>query len=43
MDKLYLDDVIGYLGQWLEWDTSDVPQEVVAKLEEAYELAVKGE
>lgn len=38
-EKLYLDDITGLLGHWFEWDTSDIPKDVLDKLGEAYELA----
>ena len=42
-ETLYLDDITGCLGQWLDWNTSNVPNEVVAKLQEAYDLAVEAQ
>lgn len=41
MDTVYLEDITGTLGEWLEADTSDVPSEVIKLLAKAYELATK--
>lgn len=40
MDTIYLDDIIGTLGIWLEADTYGVPNEVIKLLQEAYKIAV---
>lgn len=41
LETLYLDDITGCLGEWFGWNTSDIPDEVMEKLHEAYELATK--
>lgn len=40
-EKLYLEDIVGCVGQWMVWDLEDIPQEVVKKLEELYDLVEK--
>jgi hypothetical protein len=37
----YLDDITGTLGIWLEAETYGVPNEVIALLQKAYDIAVK--
>ena len=39
METLYLDDITGCLGQWLDWNTDHIPNDIMEKLTEAYELA----
>ena len=41
MDVIYLTDITGTLGVWLEAETCDVPSEVIELLRKAYEIAVK--
>lgn len=42
MDTIYLDDITGTIGEWLDADfDNEVPQEVVDLLKRAYEIAVK--
>lgn len=42
MDTVYLTDITGTIGEWLEAGVdSEVPYEVVKLLYKAYELAVK--
>ncbi len=39
METLYLDDITGCLGQWLDWNTDHIPNDIMERLTEAYELA----
>lgn len=41
INAIYLDDITGTLGIWLEAETYGVPNEVIDLLEKAYEIAVK--
>lgn len=42
MDTVYLDDITGVIGQWLdEGFDEEVPEEVVRLLKEAYEISAK--
>jgi len=41
MDTIYLDDITGTLGIWLEAETYEVPNEVIELLAKAYKIAVK--
>lgn len=42
MNTIYLDDITGTIGEWLDADfDSGVPKEVVELLKKAYELSVK--
>lgn len=41
MDIIYLDDITGTLGVWLDAETYGVPNEVLDLLEKAYEIAIK--
>lgn len=41
MDTIYLDDITGTLGIWLEAETYGVPNEVIELLEKAYKVAIK--
>ena len=42
MDTIYLTDIIGTIGEWLDTDfDSEIPNEVITLLEKAYGLAVK--
>ena len=42
MDTIYLDDITGTIGEWLDADfDNEVPQKVVDLLKRAYEIAVK--
>lgn len=38
---LYLDDVTGTIGEWLEMDTSDIPMEAIKYLKLAYKLCAE--
>lgn len=40
-EQLYLDDVTGTLGEWLEMDTSEIPVEAINLLQGAYNICVK--
>ena len=42
MDNIYLTDITGTLGTWLDADIDgEVPYEVIELLKKAYEIAVK--
>lgn len=41
MRDVYLTDITGVLGEWLEAEFIEVPTEVVELLTKAYELSVK--
>ena len=41
IEAIYLDDITGTLGMWLEAYTVGVPNEVIELLAKAYEVAVK--
>lgn len=41
MDFIYLRDITGTLGLWLDAYTVGVPDEVIDLLEKAYQIAVK--
>ena len=42
METVYLEDITGTIGEWLDADFDDcVPKEVIKLLTRAYELAVK--
>ena len=41
IEAIYLDDITGTLGIWLEAYTIGVPNEVLDLLEKAYNIAVK--
>lgn len=38
---LYIDDITGTIGQWLDMDTSEIPPEVIKHLQKAYDICVK--
>lgn len=40
-EALFLEDVTGTLGEWLEKDTSDIPSEAVKLIQKAYSLCAK--
>lgn len=40
-EKLYLDDITGTIGEWLEMDASEIPADVINALKEAYKLSAK--
>ena len=40
-NAIYLDDITGTLGFWLESYTYGVPNEVIALLQKAYDIAIK--
>ncbi len=42
METVYLTDITGTIGEWLDADfDSEVPNEVIELLKKAYEIAVK--
>lgn len=41
INAIYLDDITGTLGMWLEAYTIGVPNEVIELLAKAYKIAVK--
>ena len=42
METIYLTDITGTLGEWLDMEfDNEVPYEVISLLQKAYELAVK--
>lgn len=41
MDAVYLTDITGTIGEWLDEEFVEVPIEVIKLLTKAYELAVK--
>jgi hypothetical protein len=42
MNTIYLDDIAGTIGEWLDADfDSEVPYEVITLLQRAYKIAVK--
>ena len=42
MDVVYLNDITGTIGEWLDrWFDDEVPNDVIKLLEEAYRTAVK--
>lgn len=41
IEAIYLDDITGTLGVWLEAYTIGVPNEVIELLAKAYEVAIK--
>ena len=41
VEAIYLDDITGTLGLWIEAYTIGVPNEVPELLEKAYEIAVQ--
>lgn len=36
-----VEDITGYIGEWLDKDYSDVPLEAVKHLKQAYEICVR--
>lgn len=42
MEVIYLDDITGTIGEWLDAEFDDeIPNEVIGLLKKAYELSVK--
>ena len=42
MDNIYLTDITGYIGEWLDYGFDDeVPYEVIELLKKAYKIAVE--
>jgi hypothetical protein len=42
MNTIYLTDITGVIGEWLDMEfDNEVPYEVISLLEKAYNLAVK--
>ena len=38
---LYIDDITGTIGQWLDMDTSDIPTEAIKHLQQVYNICAK--
>ena len=41
IDTLFVDDVTGTVGEWLDMDSSDIPPEAMKHLREAYNICCK--
>ena len=40
-ETLYIDDITGTIGQWLDMDTSEIPPETIKYLQKAYDICAK--
>lgn len=40
-ETLYIDDITGTIGQWLDMDTSEIPPEAIKYLQKAYDICAK--
>ena len=40
-ETLYIDDITGTIGPWLDMDTSEIPPDAIKHLKKAYDICAK--